>query len=109
MFSSCGDSVDFWWVKPHKEDIARFDMDYMQLHTSGPLKNVPELSRAVYQPLAAMFGATVTDGFTFSIDESGRAIIEEVSQDDHGSRKMQLFLIWMEEWSTGTFGYGAFA
>lgn len=108
MFSSFGDTVDFWWAKPHKEDIARFDMDYLQLHDSGPLKNVPELSRAVYQPLAAMFGEAITDGFAFSIDESGRAIIEETSQDGQGNRRMHLFLIWMEEWSSGTFGYGAF-
>lgn len=88
-------AVDFWWLKPRNGDPRALEPETLRRHASGPHKNDPGRSAAVYQPLANKFNVGGRDGdFVFGVDAaSGRAYVE----DERG--RMLVYFVWQEEWS----------
>jgi hypothetical protein len=103
IFSYVNDDVKFWWIKPTRADRKRLEKETLRLHDKGPFKNTAGRSKPLYAPLAAKFCTApqafvppAQEEFTFGVDDSGRAYIDDTSQ--HGCR-MLVYLIWQESWS----------
>jgi hypothetical protein len=102
LFSERADGgvVDFWWIKPRKDDPTRLEKQTLDLHRSGPMKNDAVRSRNIFGPLAEKFNAAKTDGdFGFGVDSSGRAYIEETSSTGRVTRLL-IYFVWQETWSS---------
>lgn len=109
MYAQVGSIVDFWWVKPQKDNPCCLEKNTLTLHMTGPFKNNAGRSRSVYSPLAEKFASGIPDGdFTFGIDKHGRAFVEEDTGAGDGSRaRLLIYLIWQEDWSSA-FAYTKF-
>jgi hypothetical protein len=103
--------VDFWWVKPSKENSAVLEDQTLRLHQTGPHKNSPGRSRQFYQPFAdAIVEGRIIRGWRFGLAQVPcadgrdvpRAYIAQQADDSTGDRLYLLFL-WMEDWTTNPF------
>ncbi|CAK0843479.1 unnamed protein product [Prorocentrum cordatum] len=93
-----GGGVDFWWVKPRKDEAGQLEPMFLALHRRGSFKNDPGRSRPIYAPLAEKFSRGADGDFVFGVDGSGRAFIEE-SREGNARERMLLYLVWQEAWS----------
>lgn len=110
MFSSTAErSVDFWWVKPRKDNKKVLEEQTLVRQSSGPHKNDPGRSGPLMQPLADIFQkGESTNGWLFGIDvveENGmkvpRAFLTQEG-NKHGDH-FYVILMWQEEWTTNPF------
>lgn len=93
--------VDFWWLKPQKDDPTALEQATVNRHAAGPHKNDPGASRKVYAPIAQLFttGRSADGKLRFGIvhadNGAPRAYIECVE-----SRvRYHLCWVWLEDWS----------
>eukprot|EP00931_Biecheleriopsis_adriatica_P092877 TRINITY_DN66645_c0_g1_i1.p1 TRINITY_DN66645_c0_g1~~TRINITY_DN66645_c0_g1_i1.p1 ORF type:complete len:386 (-),score=71.52 TRINITY_DN66645_c0_g1_i1:70-1227(-) len=114
MYSAANGSstdVDFWWVKPLKDDKDNLESNTLCRHSKGPHKNDPGRSKSVYQPIADLFRNKATmNGLRFGIDHVKsarlgktvpRAFIEQSIEGE--VVKLWLTLVWQEEWTQNPF------
>merc|ERR1719183_2275896 len=101
LYVNAETTVDFWWVKPQSEAPLKLDTNLLNKHDSGPSKNTPGNSKAMYTPLAATFGGEGSYGgkglssgkYFFGVDEeSGRAYIAE--QEGINLGRMLIYFVW---------------
>lgn len=98
LFCKMGSGVDFWWIKPQVDDVARLEQNTLNHHAHGRYKNVAESSKAAYGPLAEKFSTGAKGGgLTYGVTRCGRAYIEE--ETDGVRNRMFLYLISEEDWS----------
>lgn len=101
LFCFVDKAVDFWWVKPSKDDPFKFERQFLNLHDKGPFKNAAGGSKKLYAPFAAAFtnAPSSPQDPVFGVDpEVGRAFIEE--QGVRGeTRRLYLVFVWQESWS----------
>ena len=95
--------VDFWWLRPDEKAPAQLQPESLNRHATGYFKNAPGQSRAVYAPLADLFGeaSEMTAGLlNFRVVRgaggAARAVIECAQTD----AQYVLVLAWQEDWST---------
>ena len=105
--------VDFWWLKPRKDDPSTLEEATLNRHSTGGHKNDPGASKKVYAPLASLFsksGASADGKLRFGVVHTGgngggangggggapRAYIECV---ETGVR-YYLCWVWLEDWSS---------
>lgn len=93
--------VDFWWVKPRRDDPHRLERSTLDRHSSGPFKNEPgSRIRQVYDVLAERIAGKRNAGdFTFGIGED-RAYVEDLALRPPHEKTMLPFLMWQESWSS---------
>ena len=98
-----GAVIDFWWLKPAKDDPSALEQETLNRHFTGPNKNDPGASRKVYAPISQLFtSGKSTDGkLLFGVVHAGnnaapRAYIECV---ESGAR-YYLCWVWLEDWSS---------
>lgn len=92
-----GSDIDFWFVKPKRDDGGTIEPETLRRHEKGPHKNTAEKSYKLYAPLAQKFCCGETDGdFTFGVD-GDHVFIQEASRD--ASERMRVYLVWQELWS----------
>merc|ERR1712048_824922 len=113
MYSVSGDGeVDFWWVKPAKNDTGSsyigVEPNTLSRHAKGQFKNDPGRSKPFYKPLADLFQqeGQQKHGVRFGIEKVGsqpaaRAFLEKESDED-GDR-LHIHLVWQEEWTSNPF------
>eukprot|EP00933_Yihiella_yeosuensis_P030209 TRINITY_DN2386_c3_g1_i1.p1 TRINITY_DN2386_c3_g1~~TRINITY_DN2386_c3_g1_i1.p1 ORF type:complete len:341 (-),score=64.61 TRINITY_DN2386_c3_g1_i1:360-1382(-) len=105
MFSARPSSrIDFWWVKPSKSQPSEMENNTLSKHVSGPHKNDPGSSQALYEKFANLFtssskGTDMQFGITQVAEASSgkkvpRAFIKKKSE------KFWLVGVWQEEWTT---------
>lgn len=100
LFSWCGSSVEFWWLKPRSDDPFELETNTLTLHADGAYKNAPASSSALYGPLAKRFTGQVSGKCTFGVDDLGRAFVEEEDATKGGAvARMLVYFIWQEDWS----------
>jgi len=100
MYSSLGQSVEFWWIKPKASNKTSIERSTLSLHNQGKFKNCPGKAKAVYLPFAQKFAGCVDGDFSFGVDrETGRAFIDEVGERGRKTR-MLLYFVWQETWSS---------
>lgn len=112
MYSASPDgNVDFWWVKPKKDDGSEIEIDTLNRHGKGPHKNDPGRSKQFLKPLADFFvnKERLADGTVFGIERVGsgddkcmRAYLERPS-DGGQPCKLYLDVVWQEDWSSNPF------
>merc|ERR1712125_209239 len=81
MYCQMEDEIDFWWVKPCRDDANELEQNTLNRHANGTFKNTPGRSKALLGSLAQKFSGVRNGDFTFGIDRSGRAFIDEVDGD----------------------------
>mmetsp|Transcript_86918 Transcript_86918/g.156567 ORF Transcript_86918/g.156567 Transcript_86918/m.156567 type:complete len:397 (-) Transcript_86918:73-1263(-) len=103
-------ALDFWWVKPAKNDSTKLESNTLCRHGKGPHKNDPGRSKPFYQPIADLFTdkATNVGGLNFGVAQVDtpagkrpRAFVERASAGD--GFKLWLTMVWQEEWTTNPF------
>jgi len=102
--------VDFWWVKPSKDDSTVTEQETLCRQNKGPHKNDPGRSKPFYKPLADMFQTAhvASDGRRYAIEappgeKSSRAFIEEENTTTSQREKLWLTLVWQEDWTSSPF------
>lgn len=105
--------LDFWWVKPCKDDGRQLEPNTLNRHSKGIYKNDPGRSKPFYQAFADLFStkADSSSMYTFGISrvagspngESPRAWVEQFI--DGQSCRYWLLAIWQEEWSSNPFAF----
>ncbi|CAE7797601.1 unnamed protein product, partial [Symbiodinium sp. CCMP2456] len=95
--------IDFWWVKPRKEDPQNIETETLCRHAKGPHKNDPGRSKQFYKPIADLFTQkSHMNALYFGIEEvpspttSGKAPRAYIYQDTAGAtvKKHFLTLVW---------------
>lgn len=100
VYNQLARGIDFWWAKPQEDHPLLLERATLDLHNSGKHKNAAGKSRAVYAPLAEKFrGVTDQGDFSFGV-EGGRAFVEDKKQGTAPGRRMLLYFIWQENWSS---------
>mmetsp|Transcript_48212 Transcript_48212/g.153901 ORF Transcript_48212/g.153901 Transcript_48212/m.153901 type:complete len:413 (+) Transcript_48212:103-1341(+) len=102
--------LDFWWVKPTKGDGTKLETETLSLHAQGPHKNSPGLSRACYEPVAALFqeGGLVR-GWRLGLEQLApdrggvRAFLQEEDSASGAGERFYVHLFWQETWSSNPF------
>jgi hypothetical protein len=97
--------IDFWWVKPQRDDPRTLEEQTLQRHDEGPHKNAPGRSYAVYRPLAQLFTQSAS-----SSDEHPKFGLERTRDGLSWRATMRcatqpgvtryLCLIWQEDWAS---------
>lgn len=112
--------IDFWWVKPDKNNTADVEKQTLSRQGKGPHKNDPGRSKPFYVVLADMFAKGERNmGRRFGVDitshASPRCWIEETHAlpgrtggTADGPWKMWLTLVWIEDWTTNPFARSKF-
>jgi len=104
--------IDFWWVKPRKEDPQNIETETLCRHAKGPHKNDPGRSKQFYKPIADLFTQkSHMNALYFGVEEvpspttSGKAPRAYIYQDTAGAtvKKHFLTLVWQEEWTQNPF------
>jgi hypothetical protein len=97
LYSAYADlSVDFWWVKPRKDDPNRPEKETWNLHRTGRFRNsAGVMAKSMYQPFADRFAGCSDAGLAYGVDDAGRAYIDE----GDGCTRMFVYLVWQESWS----------
>ena len=104
-------SIDFWWIKPDASRRKRLNASTLSRNASGPHKNTPGASAAVYAPLAKLFTVEGggSDEMRFSLeqctaaacdavpDACWRAVVRSSTEPELGG---YLCLVWQEAWSS---------
>jgi len=109
MFAAdaAGTDIDFWWIKPQKENKLALETATLNLHTSGDHRNAPDSSKALYQPFADMFKPGANNGdevvrFGMATVDVSAALGQRESpcvrayMDNKGQR-MWIVMFWQEE------------
>lgn len=109
--------IDFWWVKPDKDNAADVEKQTLSRQAKGPHKNDPGRSKPFYIVLANMFAKGERNmGRRFGVDitshTSPRCWIEEPrplpGKAGEGPWKMWLNVVWIEDWTTNPFARSKF-
>ncbi|EOD07509.1 hypothetical protein EMIHUDRAFT_438567 [Emiliania huxleyi CCMP1516] len=107
--------LDFWWIKPKKEDGSTLERATLDRHSKGEHKNDPGRSRALYAQFADLFAvgggaeaaarASRAGGGKLRFEVVGasgpapRALIVDVESRAH----YYIYLIWQEDWTSNPF------
>eukprot|EP00397_Hematodinium_sp_SG-2012_P006867 GEMP01006904.1.p1 GENE.GEMP01006904.1~~GEMP01006904.1.p1 ORF type:complete len:490 (-),score=51.73 GEMP01006904.1:2014-3483(-) len=100
--------IDYWWIKPMKDDMLSLEKETMRLNIRQPHKNDPGRSKPIYQPLADFFIHKAVHGnVRFGIEMNDglpRAVLYEQPTDGRkGEDVLYLYLIWQEDWTSSPF------
>jgi len=99
--------VDFWWIKPQKNNQDQLEEKTLSLRSSGAHKNDPQRSRQAYQPLADWFKSadikTQKPGNprrpTFELRRcSEDSAVRAVMMLEGDPEPLYLLYIWQEQW-----------
>eukprot|EP00929_Paragymnodinium_shiwhaense_P036389 TRINITY_DN19510_c0_g2_i2.p1 TRINITY_DN19510_c0_g2~~TRINITY_DN19510_c0_g2_i2.p1 ORF type:complete len:544 (-),score=144.27 TRINITY_DN19510_c0_g2_i2:173-1804(-) len=110
----CADAqstLDFWWVKPSKDNAQTLEKKTLSRHSKGPHKNDPGRSKPFYQPLADLFQErSIVKGWRFgtkkTTSESGAEAIRAFIQHEAAgpqADKLYLVMLWQEDWTSNPF------
>lgn len=103
--------IDFWWVKPQREDAHCIETETLSRQPKGPYKNDPGRSKPFYNPIADLFTQKSSmNALTFGIedvpDENGGSVPRAVVRHDAAGAlvdKHYLTMVWQEEWTQNPF------
>jgi len=104
--------VDYWWIKPEKDNAEALEKATLTYNTAGAWKNDPGKSKSVYDPVMDLFNKGVKHGdLSFVIHQDGKRPRSCICVNDaKGAVKEQLyiFLIWQEDWTINPFARSKF-
>jgi len=103
--------IDFWWVKPQKDDAQCIETETLSRQAKGPHKNDPGRSKPFYKPIADLFTQQSSmNALTFGIEDvadgsGGTAPRALIHHGAAGSTvdKHYLTMVWQEEWTQNPF------
>ena len=96
-------TIDFWWIKPRKDDPARLEAGTLPRQETGPHKNSPGRSAAVYAPIAALFGDGVGSSsaeIQFGLELTAQGVWRATLRPREQEQNCYLLLVWQEAWTT---------
>lgn len=109
-----GSPVDFWWIKPQKNNQDQLEENTLTLRSTGAHKNDPQRSRQAYQPLADWFNSADKENQkpsnpkrpTFELLKcSEGSAVRAVMRLEGDPQPLYLLYVWQEQWG----GLGPFA
>jgi len=111
MFAYRGNKVDYWWIKPSKNDAEQIERATLTYNTSGPWKNDPGKSKSVYDPVMQLFQQELRhENISFHIihDVRPRACIYVHGENDIIKERLFTYVIWQEDWTVNPFSRSKF-
>jgi len=103
--------VDYWWIKPTREDASKLERETLVYNTSGTWKNDPGKSKTVYDPVMHLFDQGGRHGdlsFELVHDTRARACINVHGEKDVIKERLYIYLIWQEDWTVNPFSRSRF-
>ena len=96
------DAVDFWWLKPQRDDPSALEQATLNRHASGPHRNDPGASRKVYAPIAQLFstGLSVDGKLRFGVALAGNGAPRAYIECVESRVRYYLCWVWLEDWSS---------
>jgi len=105
----CRPDVSFWWIKPLPSDPHTLDPLTLPCNSSGPNKNTPGRSHAVYEPLAALFrDASASSELRFGLERSAGGAWRATMRNSEQLGARYLLLVWQEAWTSNPFALKKF-
>lgn len=103
--------IDFWRVKPQKDDAHCIETETLCRQAKGPHKNDPGRSKPFYKPIADLFTQQASmNALSFGIEDvddgsGGTAPRALIHHGAAGSKvdKHYLTMVWQEEWTQNPF------